>query len=140
MNLSDLTGQHAVEVEKALNRLEQLRKETDFLNEIIFTHERAMDHKEDAAPYVLKTTLQPGKVEYVNKDMVEKPSHYQGKVECIDAIEAACEGLNGVEAYLTGTTLKYIYRWKKKNGAEDLRKARQYLNRLLNHIEGKSSW
>ena len=64
-------------------------------------------------------------------DLVNKPSHYQGKVECIDAIEAAVEGLEGLEAVCTANVIKYVWRWKKKNGIEDLRKASWYLNKLI---------
>lgn len=60
------------------------------------------------------------------------PSHYKhSKVECIDAIEAAVEGLSGFEGMCTGNILKYIWRWKKKGGHDDLRKARWYINKLL---------
>lgn len=63
---------------------------------------------------------------------VECPSHYmQGSIECIDAIEAAVSGLDGPEAFLTGQIIKYIWRWKWKNGEEDLQKARWYLDRLI---------
>jgi hypothetical protein len=56
-------------------------------------------------------------------DNVNHPSHYTaGKIECIDAIEAATEDLTGFEGMLTGNTLKYLWRWKKKNGVEDLKK------------------
>ncbi|TFE30820.1 DUF3310 domain-containing protein [Cohnella luojiensis] len=65
-------------------------------------------------------------------DNVNHPEHYTaGKIECIDAIEAATEGLDGFEGMLTGNTLKYLWRWKKKNGVEDLRKARWYLDKLI---------
>lgn len=69
-------------------------------------------------------------------DNVLHPSHYtQGKVECIDAIEAAISMTeDGVAAYLTGQVIKYIWRWPHKNGLEDLRKARWYLDRLINHM------
>ncbi|MBK1780575.1 DUF3310 domain-containing protein [Advenella sp. WQ 585] len=65
------------------------------------------------------------------KDQINHPSHYQGKVECIDAIEAATEGLVGIEAVCTGNAIKYLFRWKKKGGKEDLEKARRYINRIL---------
>lgn len=69
-------------------------------------------------------------------DTVDHPSHYtKGKVECIDAIEAATSELTGMEAVLTGNVLKYIWRWKHKNGLEDLRKAKWYLERLIKKIE-----
>ena len=66
-----------------------------------------------------------------NNDNVNKPAHYQGKVECIDAIESAVEGLEGIEAVCTANVIKYVWRWKKKNGIEDLRKASWYLNKLI---------
>lgn len=64
-------------------------------------------------------------------DNVNKPAHYQGKIECIDAIEAAVEGLEGLEAVCTANVIKYVWRWKKKNGREDLMKAEWYLKKLL---------
>lgn len=65
-------------------------------------------------------------------DNVNHPSHYtQGRVECIDAIESAVTGLVGMEAVLTGNVIKYMWRWKHKNGNEDLCKARYYISRLI---------
>ena len=55
----------------------------------------------------------------------------QGTVECLDAIESATTGLEGIEAVLTGQVMKYMWRWKRKNGLEDLQKAQFYLNRLI---------
>ncbi len=70
-------------------------------------------------------------------DNVTHPSHYtQGKVECIDAIEAAVTGLTGVEAVCTAQCIKYLWRWKLKNGLEDLLKARWYLDRLIEASDG----
>ena len=37
-------------------------------------------------------------VESEEHDNVNSPQHYQGKVECIDCIESATAGLNGIEA------------------------------------------
>lgn len=74
--------------------------------------------------------------ELLGTDAVEHPSHYtSGAVECIDAIESAVTGLSGAEAVLTAQVIKYLWRWKKKNGLEDLRKARWYLDRLISKIE-----
>ena len=67
-------------------------------------------------------------------DNVNKPAHYQGKIECIDAIEAAVEGLEGLEAVCTANVIKYVWRWKKKNGIEDCYKAKWYLNKLIDEI------
>jgi len=69
-------------------------------------------------------------------DPVSRPKHYTaGKVECIDALEAATAGLQGAEAGLTWSTMKYLWRWKWKNGLEDLKKARWYLERLIKRVE-----
>ena len=73
--------------------------------------------------------------EDVVNDVVNKPEHYQGRVECIEAIEAATAGLEGIEAVCTANVLKYAWRWKKKNGVQDLRKARWYLDRLILALE-----
>jgi hypothetical protein len=65
-------------------------------------------------------------------DNVNHPSHYtQGAIECIDAIKEATKGLFGIEAVCTANIIKYVWRWKFKNGVEDLRKADWYLQRLI---------
>ncbi|MNO37517.1 hypothetical protein D3C76_276010 [compost metagenome] len=72
-------------------------------------------------------------------DNVNHPAHYTaGSIECIDAIDAATTDLNGPEAYNTGQIIKYIWRWKRKNGLEDLKKCRWYLDRLISKLEGDS--
>jgi hypothetical protein len=63
--------------------------------------------------------------------LVNNPPHYQGKIECIDAIEAAIDGLEGMEAMCTGNAIKYLFRWKKKGGAQDLEKAMWYIKKML---------
>jgi hypothetical protein len=71
-------------------------------------------------------------------DPVQNPIHYtEGNIECIDAIEEAVKDLQGIEAVCTANALKYIWRWKKKNGTEDLRKSVWYLNRLIQILEKK---
>lgn len=69
-------------------------------------------------------------------DVVNHPQHYtQGGIECIDALEAATVGLFGIEAVCTANAIKYLWRWKHKNGVEDIKKAIWYLNRLLAKLE-----
>ncbi len=71
------------------------------------------------------------------EDMVNHPSHYtRGKVEKIDGLESAVEGLQGKEAGLTWQVMKYMWRWKfKGEPLQDLRKAEFYLNRLIKYVE-----
>ena len=83
--------------------------------------------------------LQP-KVEQFKKllddTMVNHPPHYTvGKVECIDALEAATTGLQGIEAVCTANAIKYLWRWKHKNGVTDLHKAQWYIDRLIKQQE-----
>lgn len=54
-------------------------------------------------------------------DMVNHPTHYTaGGIECIDGLKAATVGLEGIEAVCTANAIKYLWRWKFKNGKEDL--------------------
>lgn len=72
----------------------------------------------------------------VEPDPVNHPEHYtHGGIECIDAITAAVCELPGTEAWLVGQVIKYIWRYKWKNGLEDLSKARFYLDRLIDTIK-----
>lgn len=72
-----------------------------------------------------------------NKDMINHPNHYQSEngLEVIDVIKEFTSGLEGIEATDTGNILKYICRWKKKNGVEDLKKAKWYLEHLIDYVE-----
>lgn len=74
-----------------------------------------------------------------NKDMVNHPSHYQSEygLEVIDVIKAFTSNLTGIEATDTGNVLKYMCRWKNKNGVEDLKKAKWYLEHLINNVENR---
>ena len=70
-------------------------------------------------------------------DMVNHPAHYKAAngLEVIDVIEAFTAKLTGIQATDTGNIIKYICRWKEKNGLEDLKKAQWYLNHLISVIE-----
>lgn len=71
-------------------------------------------------------------------DAVNHPYHYtHGGIECIDAIAAATHNLQGMEAVCVSQVLKYTWRYKRKNGVEDLRKAQWYLNKLIATLENK---
>lgn len=66
----------------------------------------------------------------IDADPVNHPSHYrQGSLEVIDAIE-------GMELpYHEGNIVKYVARWRHKGGVQDLKKARWYLDRLIEHAD-----
>ena len=68
-------------------------------------------------------------------DNVKHLSHYcKGGMECIDAIKAAVSDITDpFEAYCTGNIIKYIWRWNDKNGVEDLNKAKQYADIIIEY-------
>ena len=71
----------------------------------------------------------------IRTDMVNNPPHYNASgIECIDAIAAATG--EGFEHYLQGNIMKYLWRYRYKNGTEDLKKARWYLDKLITEVEG----
>jgi hypothetical protein len=71
----------------------------------------------------------------IKTDMVNSPPHYnKAGIECIDAIAAATG--DGYEHYLQGNIMKYLWRYRYKNGTEDLKKAQWYLTKLIEEVEG----
>lgn len=70
------------------------------------------------------------------KETVNHPNHYQSsKFEVIDIIDEFGKDYTGESAFDFGNVVKYILRAKKKNGLEDLNKARWYLDRLIDKWE-----
>lgn len=70
----------------------------------------------------------------MTKDLVNHPPHYNaGRIEVIDIIESVLNSmpLSPFEGMLLGNVIKYLARYKNKNGAEDLLKAQWYLNKLV---------
>jgi hypothetical protein len=68
------------------------------------------------------------------KDNVDSPSHYnQAGIECIDAIKASLG--DGYQDYCKGNVMKYLWRYKYKNGIEDLKKAQWYLNSMVDSLQ-----
>tara|TARA_Y100000004_G_C8894778_1_gene403639 strand:+ start:585 stop:842 length:258 start_codon:yes stop_codon:yes gene_type:complete len=69
-------------------------------------------------------------------DNVNSPSHYtQSAIECIEAIKSATG--EGFSDYCQGNIIKYVWRYKQKNGVEDLKKCQWYLRELIKSEEEK---
>ena len=80
-----------------------------------------------------KTTIKKG----IPKDNIN-PNHYKtGKIECIDALEAATVNKTGLEAVCTANIIKYLWRYENKNGIEDIRKAKWYIEKLIKYLENE---
>lgn len=69
--------------------------------------------------------------EPISAETIDHPAHYsQGSIECIDAIEAALTP-EEFKGFCKGNAMKYEWREKHKGGAESIKKAIWYLQRLL---------
>ena len=70
-------------------------------------------------------------------DMVNHPPHYnKAGIETIEAIKAMTD--DGFQYYLQGNIMKYLWRYRYKNGAEDLKKAQWYLSELIDVVENEN--
>jgi hypothetical protein len=70
-------------------------------------------------------------------DAVSHPSHYAGGgIEAKDALKSAMagSGLSPMASYWWGCAFKYLWRWTRKNGLEDLRKCRQCIDFLIEEV------
>jgi 3-dehydroquinate dehydratase len=75
--------------------------------------------------------------DYMSKPKVVKMvggNHYIKDVQPWDAMQAwmSREEFNG---FLRGNVIKYVARYKDKNGTEDLEKAMHYLDKLIQNEE-----
>lgn len=72
-------------------------------------------------------------------DNVNRPSHYQGEfgLKAIDVVKNFAGDLTAVQGFYWGNAMKYLLRFQKKNGLEDLKKARKNLDWLIDEMEGE---
>lgn len=71
-------------------------------------------------------------------DMVNSPAHYKLDgldIESKDVLKSVL-GVKGYVHWACGNAMKYIFRWEKKNGLEDLKKARKNLDFAIESLEG----
>ena len=69
-------------------------------------------------------------------DIVNHPSHYEsGKFECIEVM-LETQGKEAVMNLCLGNAFKYLYRHNRKNGIEDILKARWYIEKYIELREG----
>ena len=68
-------------------------------------------------------------------DNVNHPSHYEtGKFECIDVMEET-QGKDAVMNFCMCNAFKYLYRHNRKNGIEDIKKAKWYIEKYVELFE-----
>lgn len=114
-------------------------KEQDSCYTYAFEHQRetaryfGFEVIEDDTPTIAETAAK--RSEDVKPDPVNHPAHYtSGGIECINAMQAAF-GVEVVKGFCLCNAFKYLWRHRNKNGVEDLKKARWYLNRLIREME-----
>lgn len=87
------------------------------------------------------------------KEAVSNPSHYTGGgIECKDALRAMMgtsyclqpranggnvENMAPIAFYWWGCAFKYLWRWTRKNGIQDLEKCKQCIDYLIAEVEDK---
>ena len=72
-------------------------------------------------------------------DVVNHPSHYEsGKFECIEVMEET-QGKEAVMHFCICNAFKYLYRHNRKNGIEDVKKAKWYIDKYIELAEGGES-
>ena len=111
----------------------------DFPVEAVFkgvTSEGELHFKtEDGWEVHLKNTETETETDF---DVVDKPEHYNTNlpegIEVIDIIAAQTAPLSGMQAVAQANVIKYVLRWQKKNGVQDLEKARYYLDLLIGEL------
>lgn len=79
-------------------------------------------------------------------DAVAHPDHYagDGQIECMDAMRSMMSGgqyaLPAQAAYWWGCAFKYLWRWRRKDGVQDLQKCRQCIDYLISECERGYEW
>ena len=93
--------------------------------------ERKEELKELAKKIITTDILEPKDTE--NNDNIIRPNHYASDkgFEVFDVQEAFIHELKGMSASYWCNIVKYILRFQRKNGVEDLKKAKYYLEKLI---------
>ena len=85
--------------------------------------------------YVNDSKLENAKTTETQSDPVNSPTHYQTElIETIDSIKNIL-GHDKFQAYCTGNVIKYLSRYREKNGLEDLKKAETYISFIVKSYE-----
>ena len=85
--------------------------------------------------YATDSKLENAKTTETKSDPVNSPTHYQtGLIETIDSIKNIL-GHEKFQAYCIGNVIKYLSRYREKNGLEDLKKAETYISFIIKSYE-----
>lgn len=128
MNYAEEQMKHAEEVKRSFDKIENIFWPNDKLKEVdsMYMH---------VAGNTVADIKEPEEKDE-KEDVVNHPSHYADScsIECIDAMEAMF-GSDKLISFCFMNAFKYIWRFKNKNGSEDLKKARWYLSKATKTLE-----
>lgn len=135
MNYAEEQMKHAEEIKRSFDKIEDIfwkdrkAKETDGC--VKYTVDYNDIHRSIKQPEEFDT-----KIDEKAEDVVNHPSHYASScsIECIDAMECMF-GSDKLISFCLMNAFKYIWRFKNKNGSEDLKKARWYLSKATKTLE-----
>lgn len=148
--IAKLEGRNPLEIYKIVLNSEQ---PDDAEHPFYYTSDRdalreLMGEDEPSIPYPTGNEIRQlfGCPPISGETAVERPSHYtSGGIECIDAMKAMLAGYEQAKMvtkfywhFLSGQVFKYLWRWPlKERPLQDLKKARWYLDRLIDDVENQ---
>lgn len=85
-----------------------------------------------------KPTVPSTPAESMEKNVNHPTRYTKGKIECIDALEAAVVGKSSDEAICVANVIKYLWRYEEKEPLRSLKSAEWYLRRLIAKVEART--
>ena len=128
LDIVEYKKQHYFEIKLQETKQENVR----ILTKIPYDLTRVIDLSYELdKKYANASKIENAKTTKTNSDPVNSPTHYQtGLVETIDSIKNIL-GHDKFQAYCTGNVIKYLSRYREKNGLEDLKKAETYISFII---------
>ena len=128
LDIVEYKKQHYFEIKLQETKQENVR----ILTKIPYDLTRVIDLSYELdKKYATDSKLENAKTTETQSDPVNSPTHYQtGLIETIDSIKNIL-GHEKFQAYCIGNVIKYLSRYREKNGLEDLKKAETYISFII---------
>lgn len=128
LDIVEYKKQHYFEIKLQKTKQENVR----ILTKIPYDLTRVIDLSYELdKKYATDSKLENAKTTETQSDPVNSPTHYQtGLIETIDSIKNIL-GHEKFQAYCIGNVIKYLSRYREKNGLEDLKKAETYISFII---------
>ena len=128
LDIVEYKKQHYFEIKQQKTKQENVR----ILTKIPYDLTRVIDLSYELdKKYAADSKLENAKTTETQSDPVNSPTHYQtGLIETIDSIKNIL-GHEKFQAYCIGNVIKYLSRYREKNGLEDLKKAETYISFII---------